>query len=243
MKSLVIIPALNEASCIASVVADVRTYVPGATVLVMDDGSADATASEARRAGAEVLRLPFNCGIGVAVQAGFAFGVAEGFDIVARVDGDGQHVAADLPAVIAPVAEDRADFSVGSRFLAAGADAEAAAASFQSSFSRRLGIRWFKTLLRFVAGRAVTDPTSGFCAANRRAAGVLAGGCASDYPEVDAVVLLSRAGLRLTEVPARMRVRQAGASSISGLAPLRYMIKVTMAIAVTWSRGPAPAGS
>jgi hypothetical protein len=223
------------------VVSDVRAHT-GATVLVMDDGSADETAGEARLAGAEVLRLPFNCGIGIAVQAGFAFGVAEGFDIIARVDGDGQHVAADLPLVMAPVVEERADFCVGSRFLS-GSERDPGSATFRSSFSRRLGIRWFKTLLRLVAGRSVTDPTSGFCAANRRAAAILAGGCASDYPEVDAVVLLSRAGLRLTEVPARMRDRQGGASSISGLAPLRYMIKVTMAVAVTWSRGPAPAGS
>src|SRR5215472_17062725 len=236
MRALVIIPAFNEAAAIARVVSDVRAHT-GATVLVMDDGSADETAGEARRAGAEVLRLPFNCGIGIAVQAGYAFGVAEGFDIIARVDGDGQHVAADLPQVMAPVVEGQVDFCVGSRFLS-GSERDASPVTFQSSFSRRLGIRWFKTLLRLVAGRAVTDPTSGFCAANRRAAAVLAGGCASDYPEVDAVVLLSRAGLRLTEVPATMRDRQAGASSISGLAPLRYMIKVTMAIAVTWSRGP-----
>src|SRR5262249_61750725 len=121
-------------------------------------------------------------------------------------------------------------------------DPRAQALAFQSSLPRRLGIRWFKLLIRLIAGRSVTDPTSGFCAANRRAAAVLAGGCASDYPEVDAVVLLSRAGLRLTEVPVRMRDRQGGTSSISGLVPLRYMIKVTMAVAVTWSRGTAAAG-
>jgi len=225
-RTAVVIPALNEETTIADVVGGARRAVPGAIVLVVDDGSSDATADVAAAAGAEVLRMPFNCGIGAAVQAGLRAAVGLRAERVLRLDGDGQHDPGDAQRLLAAVA-DGADCAIGSRF-------RGGAGSYHSSFVRRVGIRWFAAVLRAAGVRGVTDPTSGFFAANRAAARYLAEHYASDYPEVDAVVRLARAGFRLAEVPVTMRERAGGVSSIGRLAAIAYMVKVTTAIFVTW---------
>jgi glycosyltransferase involved in cell wall biosynthesis len=223
---VVVIPALNEEVSVRDVVRDARAVLPDAVVVVVDDGSTDGTAAAAAAAGAEVIRLPFNCGIGVAVQTGLRFAVRQQAGLVVRLDGDGQHDAGELRKLVAAV-EAGADFAVGSRF------ADGAAASYRSSFMRRLGIRWFAAVLRLAGAGGVSDPTSGFFAANARAARYLAEHYASDYPEVDAVVRLARRGFRLEEVPVAMRARAGGISSINSVAAVVYMVKVTMAIAVS----------
>jgi len=225
--TLVVIPALNEAASIGGVVAAARAALPQAVVLVVDDGSTDATDEVASEAGAEILRLPFNCGIGAAVQAGLRFAVARRARLVVRLDGDGQHDAGDLAALVSAI-EQGADYAIGSRFC------DTDHPGHRSSFTRRLGIRWFAALLRLVGARAVTDPTSGFFAANARAAAFLAAHYASDYPEVDAIVRLARSGFRLVEVPAVMHARVGGMSSIGRMAALVYMVKVTVSIIVGW---------
>jgi glycosyltransferase involved in cell wall biosynthesis len=225
-ETVVVVPALNEEATIAHVVAGVRRSVPGALVIVVDDGSRDRTADLASAAGAEVLRMPFNCGIGAAVQAGLRAAVALGADRVVRLDGDGQHDPDDAQRLLAAVAAG-ADCAIGSRF-------RDGAGTYRSSFVRRIGIRWFATALRAAGVRGVTDPTSGFFAANRAATRHLAEHYASDYPEVDAVVRLARAGFRLAEVPVTMRERGGGVSSIGALASVGYMVKVTAAILVAW---------
>jgi len=230
--TVLVIPALNEAATIATVVAGARAAAPGAIVVVVDDGSSDRTAQLAAGAGAEVLRLPFNCGIGTAVQAGLRFAVAQGAERVARLDGDGQHDPADAAHLLAAVGEG-ADFAVGSRFRDDGA------ASWRPSLLRRLGIRWFAAALRLAGVRGISDPTSGFFAANARAARFLAEHYASDYPEVDAVVRLARRGFRLVELPVAMRERGGGVSSIGPLAAVGYMVKVTVAILLGWFDTPA----
>lgn len=225
-RAVVVIPALNEAATIGRVVDAVRAALPEATVIVVDDGSSDATGAVARAEGAEVLRLPFNAGIGVAVQCGLRAAIVLDAEVVLRLDGDGQHDAAALPALLAAVAGG-ADYAIGSRFAAG------APPGFRSSFARRLGIRWFVRLLALLGMGRITDPTSGFFAAGRRAAEFLAAHYAPDYPEVDAVVRLVRYGFRVTEVPVAMRERTDGASSIGSLAAVGYMLRVTLAIVLS----------
>jgi glycosyltransferase involved in cell wall biosynthesis len=216
-----IVPALDEALSIDGVVRGLRQLEPEPAVFVVDDGSSDATAEIAARAGATVLRLPFNCGIGAAVQTGLLAALDADFTHIVRLDGDAQHDPAELARLIEAL-DAGADFALGSRHL----EQE----GFQTSRPRRLGIRWFSLLLRSLCGLRVTDPTSGFWAANRRAAAVLVSGVASDYPEVDSLIHLWRAGLCVREVPVRMRARATGESSIGGLSPLYYMIKVSVAL-------------
>jgi len=223
VPTVFVIPALNEAATIAAVVSGARAAAPGAMVVVVDDGSTDRTAERAAGAGAEVLRLPFNCGIGTAVQLGLRFAVAQGAERVVRLDGDGQHDPADAARLLAALA-DGADYALGSRFRGG------APASWRTSLVRRLGIRWFAAALRLAGARGISDPTSGFFAANLRAARFLAEHYASDYPEVDAVVRLARRGFRLVEVPVAMRARGGGVSSIGPLGAVTYMVKVTVAL-------------
>jgi glycosyltransferase involved in cell wall biosynthesis len=231
----VVVPAFDEAESVAEVVRGIRAAVADAQVIVVDDGSRDDTARVAREAGARVLRLPFNCGIGAAVQAGLRLALAGDAQLFARLDGDAQHDPADLPRLVARCAGDPdCDFALGSRFLESG--------GFKTSWARRLGSRWFAGLLRRLCGVRVSDPTSGFWVADRAAASVLCACYASDYPEVDALVHLARRGLRIVEEPVRMRARSAGRSSIDAPAALYYMIKVTVALAMVrlGSRPPDP---
>jgi glycosyltransferase involved in cell wall biosynthesis len=220
-RTLIVVPAFNEAATVGRVVAEVRALPQTPDVVVIDDGSSDGTGEGVT---ARVVRLPFNCGIGAAVQTGLRLALDDGYDLVARLDGDGQHDARVLPALLAVLASGQADFVVGSRYV----EHE----GFQSSVPRRLGSRWFRLLLRLACGQQVSDPTSGLWAANRRAATLLAAEYASDYPEVDALVLLARNGCRIVEVPTVMRERAAGTSSINAPRALYYMLKVTVALGI-----------
>lgn len=223
---MVVIPAFHEATAIGNVVGAVRAALPGASVVVIDDGSGDTTGDVARAAGADVLPLPFNCGIGVAVQTGLQHAVACGATRVLRLDGDGQHDPREAAKLLSAL-DAGADCVIGSRFHDGTAD------GYQSSFFRRVGIRWFTTLLRLVGVQAITDPTSGLFAARRDAVVFLAEHYAPDYPEVDAVVRLARSGFRLAEVGVVMRARDGGISSIGGFRTVVYMVKVTVAILVS----------
>lgn len=221
---LVIIPAFNEGSVVASVVAEVKAALPQADILVVDDGSRDDTARAARMAAAEVVRLPLNLGIGGAVQTGYLYARERSYEIVARVDGDGQHDSTYLPKMIQRLKEGPCDLVVGSRFLDE--------PGYRSTRWRRLGIFVFSGFLRYLVGLKVTDPTSGFTAANRRVVWYLAANCPMDYPEVESLVLLKKKGCRIMEVPVSMRERLEGISSIGRLRALYYMVKVLLAIFV-----------
>jgi len=221
---LVVVPAYNEVGNVGRVVEETRACREPFAILVVDDGSVDGTGAAAVAAGARVLRLPFNCGIGASVQAGLRLGVEGGYRIIARIDGDGQHDPAVLPDLLAPIRDGRADFVIGSRYL----NGE----GFQSTSARRMGIRWFTTLLQAVCGIRVSDPTSGCWAANERAAALLAEEYSSDYPEVDALVRLARSGCAICDVPTRMRERPSGSSSIGRLDGFYYMAKVTIALLI-----------
>jgi glycosyltransferase involved in cell wall biosynthesis len=224
LKRCAIVPALNEEGSIVSVIEGIRAFDPGFEIVVVADGSTDRTPQMAEAAGATVLRLPFNLGIGGAVQTGFRYAYENGFQLAVRLDGDGQHDPQELPSILAPVLADEADICVGSRF--------AGEASFRSTRSRRLGIRILAQAVSLLVRRRLTDPTSGFQALNRHAIRLFAADYPHDYPEVEATVMCFRHKLRLVEAPVRMRERSSGSSSITALRSIYYMVKVLLAIFV-----------
>jgi glycosyltransferase involved in cell wall biosynthesis len=199
--------------------------------VVVDDGSTDRTAEVARASGAKVISLPFNLGIGGAVQTGFRYAWEQGFDVAVRADGDGQHDAAELDAILRPVLADEADVAVGSRFI--GGD------GYRSSRSRRTGIRLLAWIVSGLTRQRITDPTSGFQAANRLGIRLFAADYPHDYPEAEATVMVFKHRLRLQEVPVTMRARESGRSSITTIHSVYYMVKVVLAIFVALFRRKA----
>lgn len=225
LRRVAIVPALNEELTVPRVIDELRAFDAGLVVVVVDDGSVDRTAEVAAAKGAVVLRLPFNLGIGGAVQTGFRFAFEHGFDIAVRVDGDGQHDPAQLARILAPVLRGEADIVVGSRFAAE-------EGGYRSSRPRRAGIRLLAWVVSRIAGQRVTDTTSGFQALNRRGIALFARDYPHDYPEVEATVMVIRHRLRLQEVPVSMRERGGGSSSITTLRSIYYMAKVLLALFV-----------
>ena len=230
-KILIIVPALNEAGNIGRTIKQIYAIPLSIDVLVIDDGSTDQTADEARAHGARVVSLPFNLGIGGAVQTGFQYAFRGGYDIAVQIDGDGQHDGAFLPQLIQPILDRQADMAIGSRFLEA-------SDGFKSTFGRRIGIGFFVNLIGILTGIRVTDPTSGFRALNKKLIAVFADYYPHDFPEPEAVVLAHRLNAVIKEVPVIMRARQSGSSSIRHLKSLYYMIKVTVAILLHMMRKP-----
>jgi glycosyltransferase involved in cell wall biosynthesis len=229
LRCVAIVPAFNEAASIAAVVHDLRTLE--IDVIAIDDGSTDATAEIARAAGARVVRLPFNLGIGGAVQTGYLAARDGGYDVAIQVDGDGQHPPGQIPALLAALTGSGLDLVIGSRFLSDD--------GYRSSAARRAGIGMFARIVSAIVRERVTDPTSGFRAAGRRAIGLFAEAYPHDYPEVEAIVIASRAGLRLGEAHVEMRERQGGRSSITPLRSAYYMVKVLLATLMQVMRQPA----
>ena len=220
-------PAYNEEGSVVATIRDLQRHAPMFDVLVVDDGSTDATARLAESAGARVLRHPFNLGIGGAVQSGYLFALERGYDIAVQVDGDGQHDARHVADLLAHLhASPELNLVTGSRFLADDGD------GYRSSVSRRLGIRLFARILSAITRRRVTDPTSGFRMADRRAIELFARDYPHDYPEVEAVLLVHAHRLEGAEIPVRMRERRAGVSSINASRSALYMIKVLLAVFV-----------
>ena len=232
MSRLAILPALNEEASIARVVREIRAADPGFEILVINDGSTDHTAYEAERAGARVVSLPYNLGIGAAVQTGLQYACQEDFDVAVQIDGDGQHDPQELARLLEPVLAGDADIAVGTRF--------AGERSYRVPFSRRIGIALFAGAVSLIVRQRVTDTTSGFRAMNRRAIQLFAADYPHDYPEVEATVLVFRHRLRMVEVPVAMRQRESGRSSITAFRSLYYMSKVSLALFVGLLR-PRPA--
>jgi glycosyltransferase involved in cell wall biosynthesis len=223
-RRIAIVPAYNEEQNIGRVVGELRAFDPGLEIVVVSDGSTDRTAENAEAAGARVLRLPYNLGIGGAVQTGFKYAWKRGYELAVRCDGDGQHVPGELPKVIRPVVAGEADIVVGSRFVSGD--------GYRSSASRRLGIRLLATVVSAIARQRVTDTTSGFQALNRRALELFAADYPHDYPEVEGMVMTIKHRLRLVEVPVQMRERRHGRSSITAFRSVYYMAKVLTALFV-----------
>jgi glycosyltransferase involved in cell wall biosynthesis len=221
---LVLIPAFNEEGAIARVVEDVHRNVPGVPVLVVDDSSRDGTVNAARRAGAEVLPLPHHLGLGGAVQAGYKLAYELGFDYVIRVDGDGQHDAADIPRMLEALQTSGCEMVIGSRFVNSN--------EFDPGFVRSLGIHLFRAVLRPILGKTVHDPTSGFVGVNRRALQVFSQSFPLEYPEIEALVVLQRRRFRFLEVPCKMRKRMAGRSTITATKSFYYIAHVLLGVFV-----------
>jgi glycosyltransferase involved in cell wall biosynthesis len=233
-EHLVVIPAFNEAATVASVVRGVRAKAPWCDVVVVNDGSRDATTVEARGALADVLELPFNLGIGGAVQAGFVYAKENGYRWMIQVDGDGQHEPAEIATLRDATKDTSIDVVCGSRFLVPG--------EYLPPISRRTGIHVFAFVLSRIVRQPITDPTSGFRLYNRRAIELFSTDYPHDYPEVEAVLLLHNHRLRLIEVPVRMFERGGGRSSISSGKSAYYMIKVLLALFVGLLRRRAVPG-
>jgi glycosyltransferase involved in cell wall biosynthesis len=230
-RVVAVVPAFDEEAAIGAVVAGIREFDPEIDVVVVDDGSGDGTAHAAAAAGATVVRLPFNLGIGAAVQTGFRYALEQDYDVAVRLDGDGQHDPSELPKLLEPLERGEADVVTGSRFRGEG--------TYRPPLGRRLGITWFAKLVSLLSRQQVTDTTSGFQALNRSAISLFARDYPSDYPEVEATVLLLKHRLRLTEVQVEMRERETGSSSITFLRSLYYAVKVTLALFVGIARRSA----
>jgi glycosyltransferase involved in cell wall biosynthesis len=229
-RILVIVPALNEADSIQKVIADVQTHVPEAGILVVNDGSVDLTSHRAKSSGAVVLDLPFNLGIGGAMQAGYKYAYEKGYDIAIQVDADGQHDPKEIIRLLPALLAEEADVVIGSRFIG---DSE-----YKSSFMRRIGITIFSGVISMIVRQKITDPTSGFRAANRKAIQLFASNYPQDYPEPEAVVLLHQCRLKMGEVPVGMSERYSGESSITKIRSVYYMVKVLLAIFVDCFKKP-----
>jgi len=233
LKLAVVIPALNEERTIADVVRGVPAQIPRVervATVVVDDGCSDATARIASECGAVVIRLPYNLGIGGAVQTGLRYALAGGFDIAVRLDGDGQHRPTEIAALVEAVVRKDGDMVVGSRFVAD--------SGYRPSFSRRCGIWLFSRLASVLCGQRFTDTTSGFFAANRLAMAHLAETYACDYPEIESLITLKKAGFSIAEVPVNMEARAAGTSSIDALQAAYYAVKVLITALVAGLAAP-----
>ncbi|MXV94155.1 MAG: glycosyltransferase family 2 protein [Chloroflexi bacterium] len=223
-RILVILPALDEGRSIDATLRGIHEALPQADTLVIDDGSRDDTAAAAQAAGAKVLRMPYNVGIGAAVQAGFQFAARQGYTIVLRNDGDGQHAPQNNPQLLAALSAGTADIVIGSRFVGAG--------DYGTPRLRRLGSAILARLLSLIIRQRITDPTSGCAAFNQRAIALFASAYPHDYPEPEAILIAWRSGLRQIEAPAQMMPRQHGSSSITPIRSVYYMVKVILAILI-----------
>jgi hypothetical protein len=234
---LVIVPAYNEEENIAQVIEDLASLDIPLDIVVINDGSMDNTSLVARSGkGVLVIDLPKNLGIGGAVQTGFKYAAKNNYNIAVQFDGDGQHIAGEIPKLLEALkSPQQAGMVIGSRFLES-------RQGYRSTFARRIGIRLFQTVNSLLIGQRVTDNTSGFRAYDRRAIEFLARYYPHDYPEPEAVILLGRNGFRVAEVFTSMRCRQGGDSSIAGITGVYYMIKVLLAILMTALRKPVFSG-
>jgi hypothetical protein len=239
LRVLIVIPAYNEEASLTGLLTEIRALTPAETgaeieTVVVDDGSADRTTEVARGNGARVLRLCRNLGIGGAVQSGLRLARRENFDYAVQVDGDGQHPPRELVHLFeAARGASAPDLVIGSRFLT-----RPDAASFRSTIVRRIGIWWLKTILRVVTRLKVSDPTSGMRLYGRRALKLFDAQYPYDFPEPESLALARATRLKIVEVSVKMRERQGGTSSIGPLSAIYYMLKVTIAMVLTFVRAP-----
>jgi glycosyltransferase involved in cell wall biosynthesis len=224
LRRLAIVPAYNEAEAIEAVISELRSIDPDLEIVIVDDGSTDGTAARAEKLGVEVVRLPYNLGIGGAMQTGYQYARDHGVQLAIQVDGDGQHDPGEIATLIEPLISGEADMAVGTRF--------AGGRRYRPPFARRIGIQLFARVVSLIVRQRVTDTTSGFRAVNRRGIVLFASDYPHDYPEVETTVLVHRHRLRMVEVPVSMRTRATGRSSITFFQSIYYMIKVSLALFV-----------
>ncbi len=223
-KVIVVIPAYNEHGRIGEIVRAVKCVFPSPNVLVVNDCSSDDTGREARTAGAAVVSHPINLGYGAALETGYLYGLKYGYEFIVQMDGDGQHLPAEIPHILLPVLAGDADIVIGSRYLSS-------ESTYKTSFVRRSGQKIFGMILSFITGYKITDPTSGFQCLNRRAFELFSRGqFPHDFPDADVLLMAHYAGFRVREVPVAMVGRSGGESMHAGLKPLYYVIKMILSI-------------
>ncbi len=223
-KVLVIVPAYNEGTNLEGLFTKIRALKKSYDILVINDCSSDDTLDVCHRNSVTVVDLPVNLGIGGAVQTGYKYAKAHDYDFAVQIDGDGQH----NPEYIEPMLErleEGYNFCIGSRFIQND--------GFQSTFARRIGIRYFTSLIRSLTGFTVTDPTSGLRACDRNVIDCFNEYYPHDYPEPETLVLLKKKKYRISEIPVIMNERAGGTSSISSFNSIYYMVKVTLAILIS----------
>ncbi len=226
MRTLVFIPAWNEADSVTTVILGVRERLPEVDVLVVDDGSVDETAARATAAGATVASLPFNQGLGAALQTGYLYALREGYDFCAHLDADGQHPPAEVARLLEEVRADRADLVIGSRYREPGEGAgEIAGEDYRPTISRRIGTSVFRFFLTLATRQRFTDTTSGMRAANRRVMRLFSENYSPDFAEIESLQLAVRQGLRVEEVPVRMLERAGGSSFLTPLRSAFFIFK------------------
>ncbi len=225
-NTLIIIPVFNEANNIGSVVDNLLRNFQETDILVVNDGSFDSTAEALKNKSIFVLHHLFNIGIGASFQIGCQFAQAFGYDYIVRMDGDGQHDPLFIKDILEPIKNNLADISIGSRFLGK--------SQFKSSFTRLFGIFIISSVLMGITNRKVTDPTSGFCAMNRKAFEFFANNYIEDYPEPE--ILLHHKNFRIQEIPISMSKRQKGISSITPLKSIYYMYRVLLSLTISLFR-------
>lgn len=226
-STLVIMPAWNEEEAIANTIAEIIAVSDDLDILVVNDGSRDNTAAVARAAGATVMDLPFNLGVGGAMRAGYHYALRHGYRQAIQVDSDGQHNPNDIARVLAGLAH--ADISIGARFAGVG--------EYQAAGPRWWAMQVLAKILSRITGTKLTDATSGFRAANRRAIKQYCKHFPAEYlgDTIDSLVVAARSGLVVTQVPVAMRERQGGTPSASPFKAMIYLIRAffAMGLAVT----------
>ncbi len=222
VRTLVFIPAWNEEASVAGVIADVRKSLPEADLLVVDDGSTDGTVAAAREAGALVASLPFNQGLGAALQTGYLYALRNGYDACAHLDADGQHPPEEVARLLEEITADRADLVIGSRYHAG---AVSGSGDYRPTFSRRIGTSVFRFFLTLATRQRFTDTTSGMRAANRRVMALFSKHYSPDFAEIESLQLAVRQGLRVEELPVRMLERAGGTSFLTPVRSAFFIFK------------------
>lgn len=224
-KILVIVPAYNEEESIRKVIESIENQEIKVDVVVINDGSKDRTYKEASKTDAYVIDLPFNLGIGGAMQTGYLYAFKNKYDIAIQIDADGQHNPEDIKNLIQPLLDEEADMVIGSRYLEK--------TQYKSTLLRRLGMIYFTTVIKIFTGNRITDTTSGYRAVDRKVIKMFAREYPEDYPEVEVLVWLKKRRLKIKEISVEMNERTTGKSSITPFKSLYYMIKVTLGIIIS----------
>lgn len=229
-RVLVIIPAHNEEASLPQTLAEVRAKAPDVELLIVDDGSRDATAKVARDAGVPVVRHPVNLGVGGALQTGFRYAVERGYDIGVQLDADGQHDPAYLGVLLEPLLRNACDVSIGSRYVES--------SGYRAPWTRRMGMLLFSGVVKLALGQRITDTTSGFRAYSLPVMQVCQHDFPKDFPDAPLLIALARRGFRLAEVPVVMRERKAGQSFYTLGKQLYYPYKNLLASIMAFIRRP-----
>lgn len=235
-QPFVLIPAYNEGRKIGAVIKGIKEIYPSIEVLVIDDGSTDETRQKAIKAGARVISHPFNLGYGAALQTGYQFALAKGYEDLVQMDGDGQHDPHCIKNLLSLVQRGEADIVIGSRFLY-NKDVRSDHPLYRAPFIRRVGMRFFGAITSLIIHQKITDPTSGYQAMNRKVLEwVSRNKFPFDYPDADVIIMFHRAGFRIREVPVLMYENPDKKSMHSGWKPLYYVFKMFLSIFVTLLR-------